>query len=205
MLPADATITAAKQRQEIAFPPLFSVPAWTLRSAYRLVDTLVLKRTAHRLQFRAEGPRGLGRDPGVLVGGLLPAFDQREMILPVGLDHVVEAEVTRRVPALLRKAFHLGGARLNLRRHDIDVGQDHDGITRNLLRRADRKSCMNALVIGRALQGVERSTEGRDRRRRNKRLLGGLRLPLLDQGEMIGVGNALQLAARPEVRASLAY
>src|ERR1700722_19013910 len=96
------------------FPPLKNCNDPWPPSAQHFIGALVVKCAAHRLQLLAEGARGLGRDPGVLVRQRVPAFDHREMILPVELDHIVEPAISLGTPALFDKAFYFGSARLHL-------------------------------------------------------------------------------------------
>src|SRR5262249_7828490 len=94
--------------------------------AKRPIDALVIGAAAHRQEIAAEGNRARCRALGILVGWTLPAFDQRHMIGPIGLNQDVEAQIGILMPGALDQLLDRSAALIQRRGYDVDMRHHHD-------------------------------------------------------------------------------
>src|SRR2546428_8000106 len=87
----------------------------------RLVHPLVVERARHRRQLVAELARRRRHRVRLDRLRVLPDLDHREVVLPVGLLHDLEAQVAVALATLVAQTLERRDAIVLARRNDVDV------------------------------------------------------------------------------------
>src|SRR5262245_8456008 len=124
---------------------------------------------------------------------IAPEFNDREVVLAVGLDHGLKAQVAVVLASVLGKLFGESRAVLTLGRNDIDMRHGSDGRPARFgCKRCNRQWEMGALIDGRILDGFDLLAKFSCRRCLAMALGARLILPCLKEYELVWQADALQ-------------